>query len=519
MVKRFGLKWLATAFVCAAALLPLSGIAAADPDPSDTTAPVTTISAPSTWQNGPVTVSLFASDNESGVAATYYTVDGGPQQTGAVFTIETGGVHTIAFWSVDQSGNPEAPNTATVMLDLTSPTIQTSATTADNQPYTSGTWTNQAVTVSYLCADEGGSGLDYCPPPDVATDNGMANLSGYVSDGAGNMSYSDNVSVRIDRVPPTITATAETMDGMPYISGTSTTQNVRVTYRCRDEANGSGLASCPGPETFSAAGVAAGKALDNAGNVGTLPSPLVINIQKVTPPPTITATVTTADGKPYHDGDWTNQSVTVAFACQNTVSCPAARTFSQAGTVNETVDNGAGVTANITLTINVDKTAPVITWAGNAGTYAPNDIVQITCTATDGQSGIAGSDCVNLVGPASSFGTGTIVRTATARDVAGNQTTSTVTFTVKTGGGGGGGDTGVAGFDDLCSLTKELVTKDGIGKSLCAKLNNAKAAFARGDLKTKDNIINAYIHEVDAQTGKAITKANADRLKAAAKKL
>ena len=55
-------------------------------------------------------------DNLSGVAATYYTVDGGAAQTyDGAFSFGTEGTHTIAFWSKDGAGNVEtagAPLTA-----------------------------------------------------------------------------------------------------------------------------------------------------------------------------------------------------------------------------------------------------------------------------------------------------------------------------------------------------------------------------------------------------------------------
>src|SRR6185436_2446789 len=44
----------------------------------DTTAPVTTDDVPATWQSAPVTVTLHATDDSSGVAHTYYTTGTDP---------------------------------------------------------------------------------------------------------------------------------------------------------------------------------------------------------------------------------------------------------------------------------------------------------------------------------------------------------------------------------------------------------------------------------------------------------
>jgi hypothetical protein len=91
--------------------------------------PVTTDDAPAGWHNAPVAVHLTATDPDSGIAATHYTVDGGPVQTGSVVTIgapgdhSNDGTHVISYWSVDNAGNVEAPHTATVMIDTAPPVV------------------------------------------------------------------------------------------------------------------------------------------------------------------------------------------------------------------------------------------------------------------------------------------------------------------------------------------------------------------------------------------------------------
>ena len=68
-------------------------------------------------------------------------------------------------------------------------------------------------------------------------------------------------------------------------------------------------------------------------------------------------------------------------------------------------------------------------------------------------------------------------------------------------------------FDSLCALTRTLVTKADVAQSLCDKLVAAAAADAAGDTKKRENTLAAYRKQVDAQTGKAITTANAALLK------
>ncbi|VVB95442.1 Uncharacterised protein [uncultured archaeon] len=116
----------------------------------DKTLPLTTDSADGQWHNGSVTVTLTAEDNESGVAATYYTIDGTEptvsSTAGATFSISNEGIYTIKYFSVDKAGNVEGIKTAPnqVKIDKTSPL------TTDN---TDGQWHNTDVTVKLTALD------------------------------------------------------------------------------------------------------------------------------------------------------------------------------------------------------------------------------------------------------------------------------------------------------------------------------------------------------------------------------
>jgi len=81
-------------------------------------------SATSGWKNAPVRVSLKGSDGAvgSGVAAVYYTVDGGATQTySGAFTVSGAGSHTVTYWAVDKAGNTGPEGTGYVNLDLRRP--------------------------------------------------------------------------------------------------------------------------------------------------------------------------------------------------------------------------------------------------------------------------------------------------------------------------------------------------------------------------------------------------------------
>jgi hypothetical protein len=82
------------------------------------------------WYSTPVTFAATATDDYSGVAATYYKIDGGSTLTyGAPISISVNGEHFIEYWSVDNVGNVEAHHiTPTFKIDSgNSPTVSISA--------------------------------------------------------------------------------------------------------------------------------------------------------------------------------------------------------------------------------------------------------------------------------------------------------------------------------------------------------------------------------------------------------
>ncbi len=64
-------------------------------------------------------------------------------------------------------------------------------------------------------------------------------------------------------------------------------------------------------------------------------------------------------------------------------------------------------------------------------------------------------------------------------------------------------------YDRLSDLVRKFVTKQGIVNSLLAKLDNAQKAEAKGNSNAKSGMIGAFINEVEAQTGKAISAEHA----------
>ncbi len=105
-----------------------------------------------------------------------------------------------------------------------------------------------------------------------------------------------------------------------------------------------------------------------------------------------------------------------------------------------------------------------------------------------------------MSGPAYSFGLGSHTFSASATDRAGNTASSSVTFSV-----------GVS-YGSLCNLSREFSSKQGIDVALCALLAVAQAADSHGQHFVKKLALAAYVQLVRAQSGKALTPAEAATL-------
>ena len=81
-------------------------------------------------------MTLTASDAVSGVAATYYTIDAGSQQTysGSPFTVFGAGTHLITFWSVDAAGNTETHNQDSFTIEAVSLSLSTFVASPSSVP-------------------------------------------------------------------------------------------------------------------------------------------------------------------------------------------------------------------------------------------------------------------------------------------------------------------------------------------------------------------------------------------------
>jgi hypothetical protein len=220
--------------------------------------------------------------------------------------------------------------------------------------------------------------------------------------------------------------------------------------------------------------------------------------------PTITVTQMPAANA----NGWNNTNVTVTFTCADDVaiqSCIGATTLTAetAGTaVTGTATDTSGNTATASTTVRIDKTAPTFTWTG-ATAYGIDDTLALDCAIVETLSGVdltKPNFCDDAAGPASALGPGTYTLMAAATDRAGNSGTATFTFTIT------------VDETSLCALVRELVTKEGVAKGLCAKLDAAASSLARGNIRAHDNQLHAFANQVEAQRGKSISHADADLL-------
>jgi hypothetical protein len=206
------------------------------------------------WRNTPADVTLTPDDQGgAGVADTWYQIGDGDIMHGTEFTVDSLGVTTIRWASVDNLGKREDTNTATIKIETDPP-----VTTADG--FTDGEWRNTAATVTLDAQDTGGSGVydtwysingDYTHtapardlkarfveaptgPTFVVSGEGENDIQWASSDNAGNSEEPHSATILIDYTAPTVPS------GLTWDNLTSSVVKLRWTGSTDD---GSGLNS------------------------------------------------------------------------------------------------------------------------------------------------------------------------------------------------------------------------------------------------------------------------------------
>jgi large repetitive protein len=172
----------------------------------DQTAPKTTSDSPISWSKNDVLINLIADDSESGVAKTYYSINGSEYLEGTSLMVDQEGVNQVSFYSVDNAGNKEEAKTIEVKLDKTAP-----KTTSDAP----ASWINNEIQVNLVAADSQSgvaktyysiNGSDYVEGAAFTVNQeGVNEVSFYSIDKAGNKEPAQKMEVKIDKTAPMIT--------------------------------------------------------------------------------------------------------------------------------------------------------------------------------------------------------------------------------------------------------------------------------------------------------------------------
>jgi hypothetical protein len=384
----------------------------------DRTAPTTSASVSGVlhqgWHQGGVDVDLSASDNLSGVDATYYSLDGGDAQRYlAPVSVTDDGTHTLRYWSVDTAGNvePRADNSITLKIDATPPTLTGTATSAPN----GAGWYRDDVTVAWTCADVT-SGIDGACPADSTVGGEGANLgaAASVADNAGNSTSRTVDGIRIDRTAPTTTADVPTPPDSGWYAAA-----VEVTLHGSDNLSGVSAThySVDGgdPQLYDGAFTVSADgrhevtfwSRDAAGNVETAGAPLTFRVDR-------TAPVTTVVNPISPDTGWfVTSGIPFAFDASDAQSGVAttyytiddgdAQQYGEPFTANLStgrhtvgywsVDAAGNAEQVRAFPLNIDAVAPTITGSQSpaANGYGWNNSdVDVTFHCTDADSGIDG---------------------------------------------------------------------------------------------------------------------------------
>nr|WP_203855962.1 family 16 glycoside hydrolase [Plantactinospora mayteni] len=470
----------------------------ADPD---TTAPTVTAAVTGERNDdgayiGMATVTLSATDTESGVERTEYSLDGGAYATyTAPVTVSAPGQHTVTYRATDVAGNTSPVQSTAFQVvppadpDTTAPTV-TAAVTGDQND--DGAYIGMAtVTLTATDTESGVDKTEYSlngqayatyTAPVMVHQPGRHTVSYRATDKAGNTSAPQSVAFEVadtstpDTTPPTVAGgvTGDRDDNGNYLGAATVTVSATDTEsgvdRIEYSVDGQAYAAYTAPVTVNTPGqhTVAYRATDKAGNTS---APQSVTFQVVerpgdTTPPTATATVAgNRDGTGAYVGAAT---VTVtatdagsgvdlvefsldgqpyaAYTAPVTVNQPGQHTVSYRATdVAGNTSTPGSVSFTVVAPPTPDNTAPTVTAAITGqqdGSWAYVGSATIVLTATDTGSGVFrveyaldGRGYVVYSGPLTVNTPGAHTVSYRATDRAGNVSgTASTTFTVVPSG-------------------------------------------------------------------------------------
>jgi hypothetical protein len=357
-------------------------------------------------------------------------------EKGVVFSSTAVGNYEITVSVADSGAGTYNTNPAKFALKVLAPLPPTDSTPPVITPSVSGTlgnngWYVSDVTVSWSLEDNESAitSTSGCDPTTIATDTEGIELTCSATSSGGTDSKS--VTIKRDATKPTISADLKPSNIGWYNIATGAPI---IVFDCSDAM--SDIASCPTDHFFGEGEDQSysGIAYDNAGNSA---SAGFSGVKVDLTAPEITAAL---DIFPDANNGWFNETTgapTVEFTCDDATSglfsCPDDYTFGEGANQSHTgtaVDNAGNSASDSVSGVNVDLTAPKITWIGGpaheASYYFGFVPSEPTCTASDDTSGLDGVCSVSGYGNS----TGPYTLTATAYDLAGNETVETRSYTV-----------------------------------------------------------------------------------------
>jgi hypothetical protein len=404
------------------------------PTPSDTTGPVITPHVDGTLGNGDwyvsdVAVTWDVEDNESAISSSSGCAP-------ASVTTDTAGT---TFTCTATSAGGTNSQSVTIKRDATAPTISGDASPDAN----ANGWNNEPVTVGYTCADNL-SGVASCGSADLLdTEGANQSATGSATDAAGNTADATVSGINIDLTKPTISATAERLDGTTvlgdYTAGNWTNKSVRVSFSCSDTLSEVDTNNVAG-DTKTASGADqsvtnTGDCTDRAGNTADPATFSNIDIDKDLP------TITGSRSPGANADGWNNTNVTVHFNCADQTllsgiaSCTPDQTVSNEA-ANQSVtgtatDNATNTASNTVNGISIDKTKPSVSVTGvsNGATYTLGSVPAAGCSTSDA---LSGKKTDATLQPLSGGPVGSVTATCSgAEDNAGNTGSASVTYNVE----------------------------------------------------------------------------------------
>lgn len=360
----------------------------------DRTAPETEASESPKWQKEAV-IELTATDDKSGVAKTFFSVNGSDYTASGSVKVTEAGVNVVSFYSVDKVGNKEEVKTIEVSIDGIAPET---ISNADDQWY-------QEFSVE-LTATDNHSGVDktfyslngseFAEGTSLTvTDEGINAISFYSVDNAGNVEEVKTAEVKIDRAAPETVSNADDKWHQEFtVELTATDEHSGVAHTFYS-VNGSEFAEGTNFTVIDEGiNVISFYSVDNAGNKEEVKT-AEVKIDFSAP-----ETVSNIEDK------WLKEEFAVELTATDDLSGVATTSYSMNGSVftegtsftvikegiNEvqffSTDISGSKEESKTAQVKIDKTAPEVSWTLDEE-VALGSMWPITYKASDALSGIA----------------------------------------------------------------------------------------------------------------------------------